>query len=70
VATHGGHGLLDLGAFDGGQASRSPLMRAMSRRMRAISSSDGVASAGPVVDGGAEPFPSAQQVVEAGVRVG
>ena len=51
----------------------SPWMRVMSRRIRVISSSVGVASArahSSTVDGGGEPFPGAQQVIEVGVQVG
>ena len=52
----------------------SPLIRLMSRRMRVISSlGGGGVGARPLVDavdGGGEPFPGAQQVIEVGGQVG
>ena len=53
--------------------SSSSLTRLISRRMRVISSSVGVASVraqSSMLGGGAQPFAGAEQVVEVGVQVG
>ena len=73
VLADDGDSLVHLGALGAGELVMSPLIRPMSRRIGVISSSAGWRRRGPLVDavdGGGEPFPGAQQVIEVGGQVG
>ena len=72
VLADDGDGLADGGAFFGAEQAMSPLIWLMSRRMRVISSPEGVASARAQssMPSGGEALAGAEQVIEVSSQVG